>query len=699
MAKINIKSPLLINIFWHNASEKMYSLGDILYSFFLRNSKNPLDRHLGIPVNIYPYIPTIKKLSLNRYDNSANIILVDAKMNGSPSWEAFVDKLITYSKSIGNNNHRIFPVAIDEHAHKFTKAIQQIQFINLHKEKEGRKKWFLLLRLTHEICRLIYKQKRADKAKKTASEAPIKLFLSHAKSDGLELTKSLRNHIQDIPGLNSFFDASDIVSGFQFSEELESHLEKSILVVIHTDEYSTREWCRKEILLAKKYDRPVIVVNQLNEGELRSFPYIGNVPHINVPNEKEEQEIFQVLDRIILEALREALKIKYHTLRIQCLSTIFNQKVSTILSYPPELIALVNMKKERGTVLYPDPPIGQEELQLLEKIRPEIDFITPTLLPLGSDKGKHDKKLDGVKIAVSLSEINHSQIAWIQNLAIQDLMVELTRYLMVSGGQIIYSGDINYKPLAPDGFNFSKLLIDLLKTYQYSYENSSEQALKPIENFITYPYNRLLTNEKKLPFKHLVKFIEVDPPKNLELNKSVKLAEEIKEFDTYDKKYVWAKSLSAMRLQSIGSCNALIVLGGKWINFRGKMPGILEEALTGFKLRKPIYLIGAFGGVAEEVVNALKGKQPEKMTNEYYASHYSSYEFFLQKFNEDSLTDPSERVDYKKIVKYLNTIGKDNSDYGLKNGLTQKENKRLFKSQNEIEIISLILKGLQNINQ
>jgi len=54
----------------------------------------------------------------------------------------------------------------------------------------------------------------------------------------------------------------------------------------------------------------------------------------------------------------------------------------TILSSPPELFNFLEFKKTSGkgrklAVLYPDPPLGIEELMILNELDPEISFITP----------------------------------------------------------------------------------------------------------------------------------------------------------------------------------------------------------------------------------------------------------------------------------------------------------------------------------
>ncbi len=55
------------------------------------------------------------------------------------------------------------------------------------------------------------------------------------------------------------------------------------MVVVQTGTCSDREWCRKEVLFAKQYGCPVLVVNAVTVGEERFFPYVEPPPTIRWP--------------------------------------------------------------------------------------------------------------------------------------------------------------------------------------------------------------------------------------------------------------------------------------------------------------------------------------------------------------------------------------------------------------------------------
>ena len=385
----------------------------------------------------------------------------------------------------------------------------------------------------------------------------------------------------------------------------------------------------------------------------------------------------------------------------------FGQPISTILSYPPELISLVHLKDLTNKVLlYPDPPIGQEELALLTTLRPDLMFTTPALLPLVSKAGKVERLKD-LKVAISLSETG--QVSGFQDRYIQDLMVELTRYLLVSGCSLIYSGNINYSTASnreQEGeysqkrFNFAQLFIELIETYRYDYQDKNE--IKAVSNYSAYPLYTQISTSEEARLKRIVDFISVPPPTNLKIpsegEKALKVATAIRIGDSFRDKYVWAKSLSAMRKEMMQACDVLLVLGGKGLNFKGKLPGVLEETLLALQDQKPLFLIGGYGGVAADVIEALQGRQPDSWTNDYFHQYAPTYLSFLKDFNQHPLTLEQERVDYSVITTLLNQHGQSHSSYGLYNGLSKEENDCLFKSHNEIEIISLVLKGLNNIN-
>lgn len=67
----------------------------------------------------------------------------------------------------------------------------------------------------------------------------------------------------------------------------------------------------------------------------------------------------------------------------------------------------------------------------------------------------------------------------------------------------------------------------------------------------------------------------------------------------------WADGLSAMRGAMTAESSARVVLGGRVEGYRGRMPGVAEEALASLRAKRPLFLIGGFGGCVRGIAEAL----------------------------------------------------------------------------------------------
>lgn len=687
---LSMKYPLTLNIFYHPSSTKGNRLVEAFYGFYLRNPKDALDRYLGIPVNLFPYFPQREELQLADSQYSVNIVMVDQELMMSSDWKAYSKELVSQVKELNRlsehssnaKKHLLIPVFLTPKATEFSPT-KSWNFIGISPGHSSRKNRDILIRLTHRICELI--------------GPPVKVFLSHAKQDGEDFTKSLREHIGTYTGLDTFFDANDIGAGEEFAEVIEENVLNSMLLVVHTDAYSSREWCRKEVLDAKTHNCPIVVINQFQKGESRSFPYMGNVPHVHYAHPiLDETQGLIYRDFIVLEALREVLRTRYHTLRSKALAEEVGQ-TPHILIYPPELLSLHTLEKEASElILYPDPPLGWVEKNLLAEFRPKLTLVTPTTLPLSSTLGSGEEEENPMKVGLSFSESSLTRLSWVQNKALENIMVELARYLLVGGARLIYSGDLRYEQKG-ETYNFARLLAQLVENYRRVYQKD-EDSLFPLINYSAYPLYDTMDKDFRFSWNNKVDFIRVPPPDYLNLTEND--AGEIMQFDNFTQRYVWAKSLSAMRQTMMDRANsdAWIILGGKWTGFKGRMAGVLEEYLTASQLGQPIFLLGGFGGVSKGVSDVLQGKDCEPFSLPYYQKHYPAYLHFVQPYNEHPLTTEEEQVNYPDIQSKIYAQGSAEADFGLKNGLNREENLRLFATKNELEIVHLILKGLNTLN-
>lgn len=383
------KSQFVVYIVWHPLFKKGQGIADDLYSYFSRNAETPLVRGIGIPV-YYRSIPeklskTPKEIILDEADYNAIVVLVDDFLFNDDDWNSFVKSLIPKT----DKKTRIFPIALSENAFYFAEStLGKEQFINA-KTIEIESEFSKILReiksrLLHGFCRLLLEKQPIHEVEKELKEpAPVKLFISHAKKDSEKEAQTFRDFVRANTKLSTFFDASDIADGYRFDTQIKKAIEdgQAALVVFHSDEYAAREWCQIEVLTAKRYKSPIVVVHNIVRGEARSFPYLGNVPTIKLNESNFDQIIDLTLYQILLNIYQRENLRRINTLYVP--DTI----ESIELTSPPELFNFIDIVSQKGkskkgkfVVLYPDPPLGIDEMRVLNDVDNDIQFLTPIQL-------------------------------------------------------------------------------------------------------------------------------------------------------------------------------------------------------------------------------------------------------------------------------------------------------------------------------
>ena len=205
----------------------------------------------------------------------------------------------------------------------------------------------------------------------------IQVFISHSKhdDDGEPVARSIRDWLHEHSALSSFFDVHDIPAGLSFREVLLHQIETSAVVALYTDSYSSREWCRREVVEAKRRHVPMIVVDCLRDVDQRSIPYMGNVPVVRMGADQQDR-IRTVIGCLLDEVFRTCLW--------RCRVEPFREAYSNVLftARPPELISLATLpaheNKAGSAIVYPEPPLGTDEARLFSEIAPNVRTLTLT---------------------------------------------------------------------------------------------------------------------------------------------------------------------------------------------------------------------------------------------------------------------------------------------------------------------------------
>lgn len=235
------------------------------------------------------------------------------------------------------------------------------------------------------------------------SKDRLTVFISHTKrnSEGEgETVSSLIKAVRDVLGgmrLRQFFDASDLEPGTEWDPELRAKAGSSALLAIRTDLYPSREWCQREILIAKREGMPVIIMDALGDAEERGSFLMDHVPRVPARMENggwRKADIHRAVALLVDECAKRALWRSQQELAIKESAV----SVAWWAPHAPEPITLtkwLETAKAQGNlpprdkaivVLHPDPPLGPEERTALQEIlklagiESPLDVMTPRIL-------------------------------------------------------------------------------------------------------------------------------------------------------------------------------------------------------------------------------------------------------------------------------------------------------------------------------
>lgn len=364
----------VVYVVWHPAFEQGAVIANRIFEHFRRRLFESVVGGTGLSV-LFRSAPAIGadrplQIDFDDADTTAVVVLADSNLSSDAGWAEYVRDIANTTNDRGLET-RLFPVFVDASAIRLNLSEQALRWDSWLGSDSDRC-LRLLNELTYEFCRMLrhtlecLKRPDEDLEQIDGYLRKVQVFLSHSKHDehGEAIARSIRERVQSATALSTFLDVHDIPAGMRFSEVLLRQVRVSAMVAIHTDSYSSREWCRREIIEAKRWNVPLVIVNSITELDERGFPYMGNVPIVRLDPGGQDR-IEMVVGRLLDEVLKDFLW--------QCRVMKLQHPHSTnvvFLPRPPELISLVNLNTSRPTIVYPDPPLSAEEEFLFKKISP-----------------------------------------------------------------------------------------------------------------------------------------------------------------------------------------------------------------------------------------------------------------------------------------------------------------------------------------
>jgi|GEM_PF-1589799 len=549
---------------------------------------------------------------------------------------------------------------------------------------------------------------------------PITLFLSHSKADlgvadaNADEADPVRNvelAVKELP-IQYWFDAQDIPPAEEFESAIEQGVRDcSIVVVFLTDQYSSRPYCQWEVLISKRLHTPMLVVDALSIGERRSFPYLGNLPTIHWSGNDRKAEA----TKIVFRALRETLRFLHNR---ACLTSMRSSSSTAgasevILANAPEAITLAHYPPPDSgtqTFVYPDPPLNRSELNTLRSLR-NADFVTPLVRLTRAPRPAFV-----ITVAVSISDSAELPKYGLCQFHEQTLTDEIHLSLLMSGLQIAYGGRLD-PPAAGRTNNFTLRLFDLVRGYS-SLAANAETKLEPILNIPPWPLWLTYNDSIMRLFGKVAKLTKGKRPPTDEIPETDEDGNELfpaksNPFtlpDTPLRRLAWTRGLTLMRKQMTSETQARIVIGGKLFGFSGIYPGVIEEAWFSLSTGRPLYLVGFLGGAAKAVIDLLEGHERKDVSQPNLGVKAPSIEAILQMATlrglkiidspapmPNSSEIPGTIMHPAQIADDICIAGEQGLAAALKNGLTDEQNRELFRATDPTRISALIVEGLSHL--
>ena len=538
-----------------------------------------------------------------------------------------------------------------------------------------------------QACRLLTGRARVNQA--TRGAAPLKLFLSHTKRDeaGRTIAIRLKSQLESIAA-DRFFDEVSIQPGDDIRGELYANIADAALVAIRTDRFVSSPWCRREVAFAKRNGRPIVVIDALTNAEPRSSPLLANLPTVRLnPDALEADEMRRATNFLGLEVLR-FLHASRHLALLEENGLV--PQGTMVLVRPPEthdlsvLIGTAQRDVQPATktvFLYPDPVLGAEEAEDLEAHG--VTLLTPS--------GRWGRVLTGLKLGLSVGTVDEPTLRTLglSGLHVTDAVRVISRQALAAGANLVYGGALELTGPSDDSNNLVSALFEMIGIYN----RGGTVEFPPLDNYTAWPFWQGASLDWLAARRHMLRVRRLTAPAAAGDQADADL---ISLRETAWGRCLIGLSLSTMRREIAVATGARIVLGGAPHGFIGLLPGIVEEALLTLDHRRPLYVIGGFGGAAGALAAVLLGRAASSLSFEHQVEYTPGYPETIEAYEAHRATNAGlPPIDYPAIVNRFAQHGL--AGLAAANGLDERENRMLLTTRSLDNAIHLVMSGLNRI--
>ncbi|MEO6594287.1 MAG: TIR domain-containing protein [Planctomycetota bacterium] len=690
------RTPLQIHLLFHPCSEHARELAKAMFAELTSAPSFPGPR---IPV-LYAQNdgserpPPLESLRFGESNHTLVCLLADDRMartvagGAGRAWGDFAKTLLRSAQR--RRGVAVLPVALDGGAFHLHRDIATTSFVRLDaKPDRDLQQSELFFQMAVRALELLHSERVA--APSMTAVAPLQVFVSHAKAnlprdpeakEARGAVLSLLDYLATGP-VRAWFDSSQIRPGQHFDAAIEKGVRTSTaFVAVRTDQYSNREWCRREYLRARELDLPIVVVDALAETDSTAFPYFGNVPTVRW---REDTTGLSMPRRLVHVLLQEALRFA-----VVAKSGAPTERRTLRLTRHPDLLSLQAIPTTVRKVVYPDPPLPREMHALLERQRPQFTFTTPMLEARTSKAVMQHHRL-GLSVAAA-SDI-HRLGKGDEHLRL--LVDDLSILLLLCRAEVGYGGWYGVR-----GQDYTSALLDRARSLRAIAESQGPGSIRiaPVTHFVSWPKHLDATDEELALYDRTAHLVRCEEPPGLPMRE--RLAEQKGGFfrrrpsaheqwpDDLARARWFAhmRGLATMRERMNGWLTARLCVGGKLSEYSGLLPGIVVEALLALRQRKPVFLLAAFGGATELLYDVLAGETREELSTIFVQAAVDGYAQLVAFHREHQTAFETP----EQIAAELRGLGLR----GLHNGLSLAQNEELRDCTDPFRIAELVAKGL-----
>lgn len=275
--------------------------------------------------------------------------------------------------------------------------------------------------------------------------------------------------------------------------------------------------------------------------------------------------------------------------------------------------------------------------------------------------------LDGRTLAISVSHSPDLGRLGLSETHVTAALGEIARVVLASGGSLAYGGHMD-----PGGY--TAFLLSEVGRHRYGVDAPLLRV------FLAWSEHRRLPRaelEQQLDVGTGVEVLCLDPHGRVLADPlAARTGEAASGSDALDDT-VRRDSLTAMRRLMAEETDGRVLLGGMRTGFAGAMPGLMEEALLTLQVGKPLYLAAGMGGVTADIVRALRIDDCA----------------WLPPDPDAPAEDPRPATGWRRLAAERAALGWS----GVRNGLSQTENRRLAATHHPGEIAELVALGLGRV--